>query len=249
MIIQCEQCNVKYRLDESRIPAKRAKVRCSRCQHVFLVSQENQFHRETSIPLSLDEVPKESAQDPFQCPQCGFQQPHSEECIKCGIIFSKYKPRSEMPPSPYHRDAGGFGLDQNLIDEQAEPIPMMYAGFWRRFAAIFIDGIILGLLISLPIYIFSRNQQLARNATSLAWALYSIFMWGIWGASLGKMAMRIKIVGTNGSNISYGTAFLRCIGTIISSIPLYLGYLWMLWDGRKQTWHDKIASTCVIRTQ
>lgn len=126
---------------------------------------------------------------------------------------------------------------------------MMYAGFWRRFAAIFIDGIILGLLISLPIYIFSRNQQLARNATSLAWALYSIFMWGIWGASLGKMAMRIKIVGTNGSNISYGTAFLRCIGTIISSIPLYLGYLWMLWDGRKQTWHDKIASTCVIRTQ
>ena len=124
MIIQCEQCNVKYRLDESRIPGERAKVKCSRCQHIFLVSNEKPPPSEPMQP-SIEEEPKESVQAPFECPQCGFQQPHSEECIKCGIIFSKYKPRSEMPPPLHSLNAGGFELDKNLIDAQADPSPPM----------------------------------------------------------------------------------------------------------------------------
>ena len=280
MIIQCEQCNVKYRLDESRIPGERAKVKCSRCNHIFLVSNESPSPSEP-LQLPIEEETKESGQAPFQCPQCGFQQPHSEECIKCGIIFSKYKPRSEMPPPPYHRDAGEFGLDQNLIYEQAEPGPMTYAGFWRRFGACFIDGIVVWIiafiilmvtvgptwLVMLPylsqIHMTGNPPSEAMLSASASFAflsgislsvllpvLYFIIMWGRKGATLGKMAMGIRIVRTDGSDISYGTAFLRYIGYQLVSPALFcLGFLWMLWDKRGQTWHDKIASTCVVRTQ
>jgi len=276
MIVQCEQCMAKYRLDDSRIPGEKATVRCSRCQHMFLVSKESLTQPEAPpIEVSLKEGREQPTQPLFQCPNCGFEQPYSQECIKCGIIFSKYKPRAEMmpPPSPY--SAAGFGLDENFIDDQAEVHSMTYAGFWRRFVAYFIDGIAVGIIMKIsmsvmmvPMSHYFSNIRMVENPQDLSLiapslmmvigtsmlvgaslqALYFILMWGYKGATLGKMAMKIKIVSTNGSDISYGTAFLRYIGTIISSIPFSLGFLWMLWDNKKQTWHDKIASTCVIQT-
>ncbi len=276
MMVQCEQCMAKYKLDDSRIPGEKAKVRCSRCQHMFLVSKEIPSPPEPPpIEVSLKEAPEQPVQPLFQCPNCGFEQPHSQECIKCGIIFSKYKPRAEMTLPPYPHEAGGFELDENLIGGQAESSPKTYAGFWRRFGAYFIDGIVVGIIMKIsmsmmmvPMAHYFSSMRMVENPQDLSviapslmmligtsilvgaslQALYFIFMWGYKGATLGKMALQIKIVSTSGSDISYGAAFLRYIGTIISSIPFSLGFLWMLWDNKNQTWHDKIASTCVIRT-
>ncbi|MCM8819069.1 MAG: RDD family protein [Candidatus Omnitrophica bacterium] len=81
---------------------------------------------------------------------------------------------------------------------------------------------------------------------------YKIFLVGKFGATLGKMIVGIKIVDENGKKISYGNALVRevivkdiiyCIIFFIS----FLGYLWAIWDKRKQTWHDKIARTIVIK--
>jgi predicted Zn finger-like uncharacterized protein len=265
----------KYNLDESRIPGEKAKVKCSRCQHIFHATKERQSLLESFIPPSIEETPKELNQDSLQCPNCEFQQPPSQECIKCGIIFSKFRPRSEMPPPPSSQYSREYGLEENFINDQAEVRSMTYAGFWPRFGAYFIDGIVAGIIVKismtlamLPLtYYFSQgymsgSPQLGAIPPSLPMilflgislsvglqALYFILMWGYRGATLGKMAMRIKIVSTDSSDISYGAAFLRYIGTIISGIPFSLGYLWMLWDDKNQTWHDKIASTCVIRNQ
>jgi len=280
MIVQCEQCNAKYRLDESRIPQEKAKVKCSRCQHIFFVAKESSSHREPANPLSIEETPKESTQDSLQCPNCGFQQPPSQDCIKCGIIFSKYKPRTEMPPPPYSHNAGGFGLDKNILHDQPEARPMNYAGFWSRFGAYLIDAIVvwimafiilivtigptsLAMLSTLSQSHMTGNPQFGAVPASFSFALlsgfslslllpvlYFIIMWGRRGATLGKMAMGIKIVRTDGSDISYGSAFLRYIGQqLVSPIFFCLGFLWMLWDDKGQTWHDKIASTCVVRSQ
>ena len=49
-----------------------------------------------------------------------------------------------------------------------------------------------------------------------------------------------------GSTIGYGGAFIRVIGKIVSGIACLLGYLWMLWDPEKQTWHDKFADSVVV---
>ena len=51
---------------------------------------------------------------------------------------------------------------------------------------------------------------------------------------------------SGGGPIGYGRAFIRYIGRILSAIPLLLGFLWMLWDKEKQTWHDKFANSVVV---
>jgi len=279
----------KYRLDESRIPGERAKVKCSRCQHIFPISKENPPHEEPTKPLSLEEGPEksfqglfqdsfqQSSQASFQCPNCGFQQPPSQDCIKCGIVFSKYQEKVDDLSHPYLKR---YGLDKGFPHDQAEETHMTYAGFWRRFGAYFIDGIAVGIIALIILMVtvgptwlamlpylsqnhMTGNPQLGAFPASLPLALfmgvflsmvlpvlYFIIMWGRKGATLGKMAMGIRIVRTDGSDISYGTAFLRYIGyQVVSPALLCLGFLWMLWDDKEQTWHDKIASTCVIRTQ
>ena len=68
------------------------------------------------------------------------------------------------------------------------------------------------------------------------------------GQSWGHKAMGIRIIDANtGSTISAGRVFGRQLARIVSGCVCYLGYLWMLWDGRKQTWHDKIVGTVVVK--
>ena len=49
-----------------------------------------------------------------------------------------------------------------------------------------------------------------------------------------------------GGPLGWGTALLRNLCRIVSGIPCFLGYFWMLWDREKQTWHDKLSNTVVV---
>jgi uncharacterized RDD family membrane protein YckC len=49
--------------------------------------------------------------------------------------------------------------------------------------------------------------------------------------------------------MTFGLAFLRWVGYIISAVVLYLGFVWIAFDAKKQGWHDKIAGTVVIRVR
>jgi uncharacterized RDD family membrane protein YckC len=62
------------------------------------------------------------------------------------------------------------------------------------------------------------------------------------------MALRIQVVRTDGTPMTYGRAFLReVLGKFVSGIVLGIGYLVVAFDRDKQGWHDKIAKTYVIR--
>jgi uncharacterized RDD family membrane protein YckC len=77
---------------------------------------------------------------------------------------------------------------------------------------------------------------------------YVVFFTGYCGQTPGKMALRIKVIRTDGSPLSYGRAFLREVpGKFISSILLGIGYLMVAFDGQKQGLHDKIADSYVIK--
>ena len=69
----------------------------------------------------------------------------------------------------------------------------------------------------------------------------------MYGATVGKMVMKIKVVREDKKKLTYPDALLRGLASYLSAIVLCLGYLNMLWDGKKQTWHDKIAKTVVVK--
>ncbi len=68
------------------------------------------------------------------------------------------------------------------------------------------------------------------------------------GQSWGHKAVGIRIVDVRtGGPISAGRVFGRQVCRIFSGVFCYLGYLWMLWDSQRQTWHDKMVNTIVIK--
>ena len=73
--------------------------------------------------------------------------------------------------------------------------------------------------------------------------LFEVFMKG---ATPGKRLMGLRVVQDTGEPLGIGTAFLRWVGYIVSTLPMLMGFLWAGADRRKQAWHDKIAGSVVI---
>jgi uncharacterized RDD family membrane protein YckC len=119
------------------------------------------------------------------------------------------------------------------------------AGFWRRFAAAFLDGIVLGVIAGiLEAALKGVGSAIAILVTI---AYYTYFEGSERGQTPGKSALGIRVISLDGSGpIGYGRAFIRWIGRYVSAIVFLLGYLWMLWDKEKQCWHDKFASDVVV---
>jgi uncharacterized RDD family membrane protein YckC len=114
------------------------------------------------------------------------------------------------------------------------------ASFGRRLGAAFIDGVL----------VFFIGFLTVRLAFPLVLWLYSWLFIGLKGQTLGKMAFGIKVVNYQGDKPGLGVAALREIpGKLVSGMALLLGFLWVIWDRRKQGWHDKIAKTYVVRVE
>ena len=56
----------------------------------------------------------------------------------------------------------------------------------------------------------------------------------------------LGLVPVSGTQVDVVMAFIRSISKILSGVVFYLGFLWMLWDEKSQTWHDKLAETNVV---
>lgn len=122
------------------------------------------------------------------------------------------------------------------------------AGFWRRFGAAIIDGILLSIVF-VPFSLALDPALYYAIATPAGIAYYVLLEGGPRGQTLGKMAVDIRVIDlAQGGPIGYGRGFIRYIGRIASFIVFFLGYLWMLWDRERQTWHDKMAGSVVVPT-
>ena len=76
-------------------------------------------------------------------------------------------------------------------------------------------------------------------------AYYTGF-WATTGKTIGHSTLGIKVKRADGSKLSWGRAFLRYIGYLISGLALSIGFLWIEFDKKRQGWHDKIAGTIVV---
>ena len=120
------------------------------------------------------------------------------------------------------------------------------AGFWRRFAAMIVDGLILAIPTIILVVLVDQNVA-NLISTLIGIAYYTYFEGGATGQTVGKRALGIRVIDFRaGGPIGYGRGLLRYFARILSAIPLFLGYFWMIWDKEKQCWHDKIASDVVV---
>jgi uncharacterized RDD family membrane protein YckC len=158
---------------------------------------------------------------------------------------------------------------QKLKEGAALPSSLQYAGFWIRFGAKFIDSVILGFanmiltavsgLFVSSSYAVGAEQQAPVDTSSLIAAgvafffqiavqiFYTTFFVGKYAATPGKMACRIKIVTPEGERVSYGRAFGRYFGEMLSGITLGIGYIMAAFDDEKRSLHDRVCSTRVVR--
>ena len=77
--------------------------------------------------------------------------------------------------------------------------------------------------------------------------LYFVFFEGIWGGTIGKLLLGIRVRRKDGGKINFGISFIRFLGKIVSTIPFVLGFVLALFDKKHQALHDKIANTLVLK--
>ncbi len=123
------------------------------------------------------------------------------------------------------------------------------ASFGRRLVAYLIDAILIGIVGGVLVTIFGTEIGYGLDLL-IGIAYFGYLEGGPKGQTLGKMALGIRVIDfSSGGPIGYGRGVVRYLGRIVSGIVCLLGYLWMLWDKEKQTWHDKIATTVVVPVQ
>lgn len=124
------------------------------------------------------------------------------------------------------------------------------AGFGIRLVGAIIDSILLGIVAFLLGMVIGMDTVNERNLLStLLGAIYYTYFHGSSGQTLGQKVVNIKVVDeASGGNIDYVRAFIRWLVSIVSGLVIGLGYFWMLWDPKKQTWHDKASRALVVKT-
>lgn len=177
-----------------------------------------------------------------------------------------YRPYAIAEPSPY-------APPQARVDEAQSVVSggrVVYAGFWKRVAASFIDSFIataLSYMVQIPMMMIfgvgmaglGSGDDPFASATGIAMiALIYVIAIGIpllyfsWmhssvnQASLGKMAVGIKVVRTDGQRITFWRAFGRYFAYMLGGFTLGIGYVMAAFTERKQALHDMISDTLVV---
>ena len=188
-----------------------------------------------------------------QCSQCGRVFPADEVirlegfnvCAECKPLLLQ-KMRQGLSPA-----IGAWGM-----------LPARFGGFWIRFGALFLDGLILlpvtiaFVFIRLylapsanfsgrdPNYPLAIAFQLAQYAVGAA---YQIFFVGRYGGTPGKLICGLQIVRSDGSKVTYGRATGRYFAQFLSSFfTLGLGYVIAAFDQQKRALHDHVCDTRVV---
>jgi len=185
-------------------------------------------------------------------------------CRSCGASIPR---AAQLCPSCGRTVVGTSGASTR-VSAGAEG---RYAGFWRRLGAHLLDSIIIAAIALIPaipvgyfVYqaTYPHNQVLVTQAQAEAasgngfWAGWGVYMlvglvyWVVgWsrGGTWGMRAAGLSLVSTSTNGPpGFGSALVRYLVSVGSGMAYCLGYLWMLWDGKRQTWHDKAAGTVVL---
>jgi uncharacterized RDD family membrane protein YckC len=138
---------------------------------------------------------------------------------------------------------------------------LTYARFFTRFAAVFIDGILLGAINMALAFVGGMAFASTLRTPSAGFLVFQAVLFlinlsiavtyetvlvGKYGATLGKMAFKIKVVTAEGGQVSYLLAFGRYFAKMLSWLILMIGFIMAAFDDEKRALHDRICNTRVI---
>lgn len=146
---------------------------------------------------------------------------------------------------------------------RVEDGPPASAGLLRRLAAIFYDTLLITALLMLVTWLLlPLTGGLAIAAESPQWWMpayralllavlvaYFGLCWTRGGQTLGMLAWRIRVVRANGARLRWRDAGLRLAAAALSWLAAGLGYLWLLVDRDRLTWHDRLSGTRVVNAE
>lgn len=147
------------------------------------------------------------------------------------------------PPPAYETTPGGYGA----AGYGGAPAGAAYAEWPQRVLSALIDWfapfIVAGILFQI-----SNALGYVAWLAALVWAIYQAYLGGQTGQSLGKKTIGLRLISEQtGQVIGGGLGIGRYFLHIVDGLPCYLGYLWPLWDAKKQTFADKIVKTIVVK--
>jgi uncharacterized RDD family membrane protein YckC len=146
--------------------------------------------------------------------------------------------------NPYEQQPGYQpNLDPNFAYTPQPAAPVL-ANWGQRFGS----GLIDWLIVVIPVAILSAaTSQMVGNLVSLAALIAFGYMEGTTGQTPGKKVLGLRTLKyADGSLLGVGTGILRRFLHILDAISCFVGYLWPLWDEKRQTFADKIVSSVVV---
>ena len=136
------------------------------------------------------------------------------------------------------------------------PPASVYAHWGQRVGSYLIDALIptAGFGVIAGVFAAIGNQSVLAIGLTVGYlALIGFALWnngyrqGTTGQSIGKQVLGTKLVrARDGQPVGFGLAVGRQFLHILDALPLYIGYLWPLWDERRQTFADKVVDTVVV---
>ena len=143
------------------------------------------------------------------------------------------------------------------MQKKPEEYALEYAGFWIRLGAGVIDSIILLLVFYIVYTVISECTKtlpmpfifilVTIFISFLIKIAYYVTFWVWRGQTPGKLIVGIKVIRTDSSPVTWPYALLRYLGYIVSTIIIFIGFICIAFDERKQGLHDKIADTYVVK--
>jgi len=158
--------------------------------------------------------------------------------------------------------AGGAGLATGLAGEPVDAPPVMAAspppvfsavtlpraGFWIRVLALAIDIIVVSLVVGSAYKLIPGVGRIHFGPGLLPMiALYGALLWKLRGTTIGGIVCGLKVIRLDGRPIDWATSIVRALGCFLSLVVAGLGFIWVAFDEERQSWHDKIAGTTVVR--
>ena len=232
--------------------------------------------KKAPVKQSADVLPSEGYKEPQQQQEVPIyherrENPPAEEPTKAKEPEISSAPSVESEVEGYSEDPLLYSESQGTEDatnlthepadapEQEESFSI--AGLKQRAAAFVIDILIVGLITYITIesgFYFMQGEGIGPSELDRVFmpiymllfflaSTYFIFLHYYTGSTVGKMALGIRIINSDGTEVGLWESFMRWVGYYVSAVFLLAGFVWSIFDPDSQAWHDKIAGTYVVK--